>query len=427
MIGIFSGLTLDGSTTYAQIETSFRNHLHLFNNRTGYPLAVFLAIALHTNAQGFSWPGRKLIMQETGIRGEHTITSCLKFLRSLKIEGTDVLSHLRVRSSEGNWGRSYYMIFPSLEPKERMKEWTVGKPKEPLHIFNPLVTQYVVLVNDNEVGLRIRSTDNLSKLMRKNRKKYTLVSAYQVPDGYAETHKNAWEEADIKACAVLFQEFSEHFGGLTQLAPGDRIKRHVHPDLFTPQPHLLASGTHAGLASLLASGTHASGTQDSKEHQREEETTTAVDDFSETFRGAAMHSRDPRTTPKEGPHSPEEARERVKEIVDNGAWRAKEYDVGWAPEAQRDLLTAFYDGAGRAHHPITKTEQGDHIATAQKWSQRGYVPQDITEAIARMHSIQYTIKNPASVTTTAKSFAGARQSLSNPATAANATTVRTHQ
>lgn len=143
MIGIFNGRQLFDSdkTVFAQINVALREHLHEFNTgKNTNPFAVFMAIALHASEDGWAWPSRDLLKQETGIKSEAAITSALRHLRKMRIKGQRVFAHYRVHEKSGVWGRSAYLIFPDAEhgtaPFEGMVEYTTQPP-----IDKPLVDE----------------------------------------------------------------------------------------------------------------------------------------------------------------------------------------------------------------------------------------------------------------------------------------------
>ena len=68
MIQIFNGrsrgLGQDAQhAVYVQVSVTLRQHLHHFK---GARLGVFMAIALHSNADGWAWPSMAVLRAETG-------------------------------------------------------------------------------------------------------------------------------------------------------------------------------------------------------------------------------------------------------------------------------------------------------------------------------------------------------------------------
>jgi len=116
MISIFQGrkLSLDGMTDeiYAQVAVALREHIHLFSNGKNLnPFALFMKLALHTDQYGWSYPGRINIKKSTGISTDAAVTSSLKHLCDMRIDGHPVLAMYRSRNTK--WGRTIYRIFPS--------------------------------------------------------------------------------------------------------------------------------------------------------------------------------------------------------------------------------------------------------------------------------------------------------------------------
>ena len=117
MLTIFNGrkLSLDGDSDeiYAQVAIALRNYIHLFNNGKNLnAFSVFMCIALHADKYGWSWPGRKLLMQETGISTQKAITKAVTHLREMQIDGHGVLAVYRTRSADGTLGPLIYRLFP---------------------------------------------------------------------------------------------------------------------------------------------------------------------------------------------------------------------------------------------------------------------------------------------------------------------------
>jgi len=115
MITIFNGrqLSLDGAqdVVYAQVSVALRDKIHLFNTgRNCNPFAVFMALALHADKDGWSWPGRDKLSQETGIK--NAIGASIKHLCDMRVDGHRVLACWRERRTDGQWSRTLYRIFP---------------------------------------------------------------------------------------------------------------------------------------------------------------------------------------------------------------------------------------------------------------------------------------------------------------------------
>ena len=72
-----------------------RQHLHHFK---GARLGVFMAIALHSNADGWAWPSMAVLKAETGYNVQ-TISQALSDLCALTIDGQHVLLAVQDRAA----------------------------------------------------------------------------------------------------------------------------------------------------------------------------------------------------------------------------------------------------------------------------------------------------------------------------------------
>jgi hypothetical protein len=116
MITIFNGRSRglgsqDTQDIYVQISVKLRNYLHLFK---GAKLNVFLAIALHSDTHGWSWPSTRTLHRETGLSGD-TLFRALAELCELKIEGHRVLLRKQGRRTTNQYSSNNYLIFPTEE------------------------------------------------------------------------------------------------------------------------------------------------------------------------------------------------------------------------------------------------------------------------------------------------------------------------
>jgi len=126
MFRIFNGewRGLDGSdkAVWGQFDVEFRRQLHYFK---GANLAVFLAITLHCNEEGWAWPGASLLAQETGYNVS-TVRTAIRELCKLRIDGRRVLAKYQPRKvasdneeseqdKAGKFATNHYLIFPSDE------------------------------------------------------------------------------------------------------------------------------------------------------------------------------------------------------------------------------------------------------------------------------------------------------------------------
>ena len=136
MISIFNGRSRslgegERKEVYLKVHVAFRRYLHLFR---GASLAVFQAIALHSDEQGWSWPTVATIHRETGYKDD-AIYSALNKLETIEIKGRRVL--LRTKTppphftapDDGNYARNFYLIFPSSEELRKYAEDASGKRK----------------------------------------------------------------------------------------------------------------------------------------------------------------------------------------------------------------------------------------------------------------------------------------------------------
>jgi hypothetical protein len=97
-------------SVYMKVGVELRKHLHHFK---GARLAVFMAIALHADENGESFPSYETLEKETGY-GSDTISNALKGLCGLVIDGHRVLAKHRERDEEGRYsGGNKYLIFPT--------------------------------------------------------------------------------------------------------------------------------------------------------------------------------------------------------------------------------------------------------------------------------------------------------------------------
>jgi hypothetical protein len=128
MISIFNGRkrTLGGSTSeiYAQVSVDFRKYLHVLK---GAKLSVFLAISLHTDADGWAWPSRALLARETGYN-VHTISDALAELCKITINGQRLLLKYQPLACDGRYGSNHYLIFPS---PEECAQYETSQPSLP--------------------------------------------------------------------------------------------------------------------------------------------------------------------------------------------------------------------------------------------------------------------------------------------------------
>ena len=119
MISIFSGqtrsLTNVTDEVYIQVSVGMRNYLHLFNNGKNLnSYAVFSAICMHINGNGWSFPGTELLSSETGISTEAAMTAAIAHMAQIKIEGHQIVQVYRLIRPNGQRGNYYYHVFPEV-------------------------------------------------------------------------------------------------------------------------------------------------------------------------------------------------------------------------------------------------------------------------------------------------------------------------
>jgi len=117
LITIFRGrkLSLQGAeeVIYAEVAVALRDQIHHFNTgKSCNPFAVFMKIALHTDAYGWAFPSNRSISASTGISTAHALASARAHLQEVRIDGHRVLEVYRERRSDGTFGRHLYRIFP---------------------------------------------------------------------------------------------------------------------------------------------------------------------------------------------------------------------------------------------------------------------------------------------------------------------------
>jgi hypothetical protein len=109
---------------YAQIDASFREYLYILK---GAKLAVFLAIALHSNEDGWSWPSYETLSRETGYSLDK-IRDALAELCSLEINGQRILLRYQPQQSGGKFATNRYLLFPTQEEVEQFENAGVPHP-----------------------------------------------------------------------------------------------------------------------------------------------------------------------------------------------------------------------------------------------------------------------------------------------------------
>jgi len=137
MITIFNGrkraIGDSKDEIYVQVATQMREYGYLFKNGHDINAAwVFMTLALHANADGWAWPSTALLNQETGLTTQAALSRCIQHLRTIQIDEKPILHHYRLKEN-GQWGRSYYHIFPVAggadhPPVPGLQLWVWAKP-----------------------------------------------------------------------------------------------------------------------------------------------------------------------------------------------------------------------------------------------------------------------------------------------------------
>jgi hypothetical protein len=97
-------------TAYPILKTLTKDSIN-FQPLKGPPLAIFLAVALHTNRNRWTWPSHKLLSRETGY-SIHTVSRTISNLCKLEINGKRLLLHCQP-TEIGTSKSNHYLIFPS--------------------------------------------------------------------------------------------------------------------------------------------------------------------------------------------------------------------------------------------------------------------------------------------------------------------------
>lgn len=121
---------------YMQASVEFRAYLKYFK---GSKLGVFMAISLHSDEQGWSFPTLALLAGETGYN-ETTISQTITDLCRTTIEGHRVLLCLQERDPQTKvFSRNKYLIFPTAD---EVRIWETENPdaRKP-RLGNPYTAQ----------------------------------------------------------------------------------------------------------------------------------------------------------------------------------------------------------------------------------------------------------------------------------------------
>lgn len=133
-------------SVYMKVGVDLRKHLHHFK---GARLAIFMAIALHADEEGLSFPSYETLERETGYKSD-TIAAALKELCKLEIEGHRVLVKYREKDEKKRYvGGNRYLIFPTQEECQMWDKPDVEKSRcgkiqveeDPLSKAEPLLKE----------------------------------------------------------------------------------------------------------------------------------------------------------------------------------------------------------------------------------------------------------------------------------------------
>lgn len=113
LMSIYNGRTRDlggaeDNSPYIKVQARFRKHIKHFK---GARLAVFMAIALHIDEEGWSYPSIPLLCEETGYN-KGTVSAAITDLCEMEIEGERVLLAIQVKEGR-HFAQNRYLIFPS--------------------------------------------------------------------------------------------------------------------------------------------------------------------------------------------------------------------------------------------------------------------------------------------------------------------------
>lgn len=117
MISIFNGRNRglesgDKQAVFVQFSVELRNHLSEFK---GAKWAVFCAVALHADENGWAWPSIDTLARETGYNSQ-TVSRAISSLCDVSIEGRRVLLSYQPREQgRGGYKSNRYLIFPTAD------------------------------------------------------------------------------------------------------------------------------------------------------------------------------------------------------------------------------------------------------------------------------------------------------------------------
>lgn len=142
------GIGTEDDLTGILLDYEFREILKLFK---GAPLAVFLCIALHTDADGHAFLEYDTLMSETGYGSRTTVSEALKVLTQITVSGHRILHQYRERLDDGTFvGSNHYRIFPDDSESDQS---TVQSPESGLEVLSNQLT-------DSKVVLPVQKVDS---------------------------------------------------------------------------------------------------------------------------------------------------------------------------------------------------------------------------------------------------------------------------
>jgi hypothetical protein len=94
---------------HMRMEARFREYLYHFK---GPKLAIFLAIALHADDQGWAWPSLSLLSKETGYNIT-TISENVTELCAMQIDRHHVLIAVQAKDVTNRFKANRYLVLPS--------------------------------------------------------------------------------------------------------------------------------------------------------------------------------------------------------------------------------------------------------------------------------------------------------------------------
>ena len=116
LITIFNGRSRDlggegvKAGPFVQVRVGLVKHLCEFK---GARLSVFMAIALHSNEDGWAWPSRARLARETGYSVD-TVARAVADLCKVRVNGSRVLLRYQPQGVRGIFRSNRYLIFPTL-------------------------------------------------------------------------------------------------------------------------------------------------------------------------------------------------------------------------------------------------------------------------------------------------------------------------